>query len=143
MAKLFRLFFICLTVDGVHFSLQFGHVLFADGWLVVVIVVVEEHGEHVGHGLALWVAHGVGGGIDAFGHQLMLQQVTATVATDDATHFPEADVVEELTPGDSDFAHEQLVDVVGGCQFFLPSSLFPAGEPSDAGFSSGSPLGTL
>ena len=113
MAKLFRLFFICLTVDRIHFGLQFGHVLFADGRLVVVIVVVEEHGEYVGHGLTLGVAHGVGGGIDALGDELVLQPVALAVATYDAANLPEADVVEELTAGDANLAHEQLVDVVG------------------------------
>jgi hypothetical protein len=44
----------------------------------------------------------------------MLQQVAATIATYDATHFPEAEVIEKLTALDSDFAHEQLIDVVGG-----------------------------
>lgn len=105
MAKLFRLFSFRLAVERIHHGLQFFHVFSRDGRLVVVIVVVEEHGEHVGHGLALGVAHDVDGGIDTFGHQLMLQQVAATIATDDASHFPEADVVEELTAGDSDFAH--------------------------------------
>ena len=113
MAKLFRLFFVCLTVDCVHFSLKFCHFFSRDGRLVIVIVVVEEHGEHVGHGLALWVAHGVGGGIDALGDELVLQSVALAVATYDAANLPEADVVEKFTAGDSDFAHEQLVDVVG------------------------------
>ena len=114
MAKLFRLFFICLAVERIHHGLQFFHVFSRDWRLVVVIVVVEEHGEHVGHSLALWVAHDVDSGIDAFSHQLMLQQVAATIAAYNAANFPEADVVEKLTAGDSDFAHEQLVNVVGG-----------------------------
>ena len=105
MAKLFRLFFFRLAVDCIHLGLKFCHVFSRDGRLIVVIVVVEEHGEHVGHGLALGVAHDVDSGIDTFGHQLMFQQVAATVATDDAAHFPEAEVVEKFTAGDSDFAH--------------------------------------
>ncbi len=103
-----------LSVDSIYISLQFCHFFSRDGWLVVVIVVVEEHGEYVGHGLALRVAHGVGGGIDAFGHQLVLQAVALAVATDDSTYLPEAEVVEELTAGDAYLAHEQLIDVVGG-----------------------------
>ena len=51
---------------------------------------------------------------DLLKHQLMLQTVTATIATDDAANLPEAEVVEELTAGDAYLAHEQLVDVVGG-----------------------------
>ncbi len=73
MAKLFRLFFVCLAVERSHHGLQFFYVFSRDGRLVVVIVVVEEHGEHVGHGLALWITHDVDSGIDTFGHQLVLQ----------------------------------------------------------------------
>ena len=113
MAKLVRLFFVCLAVDSIHFSLKFCHVFLGEGRLVVVIVVFEEHGKHVGHGLALGITHDVDGGIDAFGHQLMLQQVAATIATDDAAHLPEAEVVEEFSARDANLAHEQLVDVVG------------------------------
>ena len=118
MAKLFRLFFVRLAIERVHFGLQFCHVFGRDGRLVVVIVVVEEHGEHVGHGLALRVTHDMDGGIDTFSHQLMLQQIAATIAADDATHLPEAEVVQELTAGDSNLAYEQLIDVVGVYQFF-------------------------
>lgn len=103
--------FLCIVC--VYISQQVVHVFLGEGRLVIVIVCVEEHGEHVGYGLALGITHDVDGGIDAFGHQLMLQPVAAAVATDDAAHFPEADVVEELTAWDSDFAHEQLIDVVG------------------------------
>ena len=73
MAKLFRLFFVRLAIERVHFGLQFCHVFLGEGRLVVVIVVVEEHGEHVGYGLALWITHDVDSGIDTFGHQLVLQ----------------------------------------------------------------------
>ena len=77
------------------------------------------------------------GSVGAFGEQLVFQGVTASVASDDAPDFPEADVVEELTTGYSDFAHEQLIDVVGAGQFF-PLSPFPF-----CGLSSGSPAGML
>lgn len=45
------------------------------------------------------------GGINTFGKQLVCQPVSLAVASDDAAHFPETDVIEELTAGDSDFAH--------------------------------------
>lgn len=105
MAKLFRLFFVCLAVECFHHGLHVGHILLADGQLVVVVVILEEHGEYVGYGLALWVAHGIHGGVGALGYELMLQRVTATVAAYDAAHLPEADVVEKFTAGDSNFAH--------------------------------------
>ena len=77
-------------------------------------VILEEHGEYVFHSFALRVTHGINGGIGTFGEELVLQSVPLSVASDDTSHLPEADVVEELTAGDSDFAHEQLIDVVGG-----------------------------
>ena len=103
-------------IDCINQLPQVGSVLFADWWLgvVVAVVVAEEYGEHVGDGLALGASHSVGGGIDTFGEQLVRQAVALAVATDDAAHLPEAEVVEEITARDSDFAHEQLVDVVGG-----------------------------
>lgn len=106
--------YLCVAgIDGIHFSLKFSHV-FSSDWQLFVFVFLEEHGEHVGHGLTIGVAHGEGGSIDAFGHQLKFQQVAAAIATDDAANFPEADVVEELTAGDAYLAHEQLIDVAGG-----------------------------
>ena len=72
----------------------------------------------------------------------MLQAVSLAVASDNATDFPEAEVVKEFTTGDAYLAHEQLIDVVGGCQFF-PLSSVPDGEASRVVVSLGSPLGTL
>ena len=86
--------------------LKLFHVFLGDCRLVAVIVVIEEHGEHVGHGLALGVSHSVDGGVGTFGQQLVLQAVAAAVAADDASHFPEAEVVKELTAGDAYLAHE-------------------------------------
>lgn len=102
-------------IDCINQLPQVGSILFADWRLGVVVaaVVVEEYGEHVGDSLALGAAHSVGGGIDTFGEQLVCQAVALAVATDDTAHLPEAEVVEEITAGDSDCAHEQLVDVVG------------------------------
>ena len=80
----------------------------------VFIVVLENAWEEVFGGFPIGVAHGEDGGVGALGEQLVLQRVTAAVASDDAAHLPEADVVEELTARDANFAHEQLIDVVGG-----------------------------
>ena len=80
-----------------------------------VVIVLEEYGEHILHGLALSVAHGIGGGIDTLCHKLVLQAVAAAVASDDAAHLPELEVVEEFTARNAYLAHEQLVDVVGAC----------------------------
>ena len=79
-----------------------------------VVIILEEHGEHIPNGLALSVAHGIGSGIYALCHELVLQSVAAAVASDNAAGFPEAEVVEEGVTGDAYLAHDQLVDVVGG-----------------------------
>ena len=100
-----------------HHLAETGHFLVVDGGGVggiVVVVVLEERWEDVAWGLSLWVAHSEHGGVGAFCHELVLQAVAVAVASDDAAHLPEAEVVEELTTGDAYLAHEQLVDVVGG-----------------------------
>ena len=99
--------------------LQFGGFLFGDlrfGWLNVVIA--EEVGEQVFDGLAFGVAHGVHRGVGAFGHHLQFEDVAASVASDDAAHLPEAQPIEERVAVNAYLAYEQLVDVVGGNQFF-------------------------
>lgn len=108
-----------LLVPGLHFGHEVGGFLISDGWwTVVVIFVIEEHGEHVGYSLALGVAHCVDGCVGTFSEKLVLQRVAAAVAADDAAYLPEADVIEEFTTWNAYLAHEQLVDVVGGSQFF-------------------------
>lgn len=101
-------------VHAVHECLKVGFFVFSNGWLVWYVVILEDLREHVGNGLALWVSHRIDSSIDTFSHELVLQAVAVSVATDDATHFPEAEVVEEFTMRDAYLAHEQLVDVVGG-----------------------------
>ena len=82
---------------------------------VVFVEMVEVHGNEL-HGcdVLLIVAHGEAGivGLDAL--QLVLQDVTAAMAADDATGLPEAYLVEEFVAADTNLANEQLVDVVGG-----------------------------
>ena len=84
-------------------------------FLVVIVEMVEVHGNEL-HGcdVLLVVAHGEAGivGLDAL--QLVLQDVTAAMAADDATGLPEAYLVEEFVAADTNLANEQLVDVVGG-----------------------------
>ena len=102
-------------VESVHVCLKSCALFWCELWFKVFLVVIFEYlWEHVGNGLALWVAHGIDSSLGTFSHELMLQSVALAVATDDATHFPEAEVVEEFTTLDAYLAHEQLVDVVGG-----------------------------
>ena len=77
--------------------------------------MVEVHGNEL-HGcdVLFVVAQGETGivGLDAL--QLVLQDVTAAMAADDATGLPEAYLVEEFVAADTNLANEQLIDVVGG-----------------------------
>ena len=83
-----------LFVPGLHFGPEVGFFLFGDGWRTVfVIIIVEDHGEHVGDSLALGVAHGVDGCVGALGYELVLQAVAAAIASDDAQGLPVADVI--------------------------------------------------
>ena len=45
--------------------------------------------------------------------KLVLKDVAAIVASNDATCLPESNLIEELVTADADLANEQLVDVVG------------------------------
>ena len=123
-------------VESVHVCLKSCALFWCELWFKVFLVVIfEEHWEHVFGCLAFGVAHGEHGGESAFGHELVLQAVAVTVASDNTADFPEAEVVKEFTTRDAYLAHEQLVDVVSGGQFFLP--------PSVACLSFGSPFGIL
>lgn len=44
------------------------------------------------------------------------------IAANDALDFPPAKAVSECAWRDAYLAHEQLIELVGGCQFFAPSS---------------------
>ena len=105
---------LALMVHAGHESLKVGCFVIGDGWLIVDVIIFKYLWEHVADGLALWVAHGVDSSVCTFSHQLVLQSIAVAVASDDATDFPEAEVVEELTTLDAYLAHEQLVDVVSG-----------------------------
>jgi hypothetical protein len=66
--------------------------------------------------------------------QLVVQDVTTAVSSNDAVNFPEAKLIEKLMSADAYLANDQLVDVVGGYAFFgflmtrLPSGCF--GSPT-------------
>ena len=97
---------LALMVHAGHECLEVGCFVFCDGWLIVDVVILEYLREHVGNSLALWVAHGIDSSVGTFSHELMLQAVAVSVATDDATHFPEAEVVEEVAARNAYLAHE-------------------------------------
>lgn len=76
-------------------------------FFVVFVEMVEVHGNELhGRDVLLIVAHGETCivGLDAL--QLVLQDVTAAMAADDTTGLPEAYLVEEFVPADTDLANE-------------------------------------
>lgn len=120
-----------------HFRLEHRHLVLSYLRLVLIfLVILKQHGEHVGDGLTLRVARGIDCGKYALGHELVFQLVAVAVASDDTANFPERDVVQKLVPTDAYLANDQLVDVVGGYAFFRFLVAFLSG------LSSGSPLGT-
>lgn len=87
------LLLLVLCIDVSHELLEFGGFIFGDGRLVVVIFVVEEHGEYVCDSLALGVTHCINSCVGTFGEKLVLQRITTTVAPYNAAHLPELDVI--------------------------------------------------
>ena len=53
------------------------------------------------------------------------------ISTNDATDFPELQIEEKFTPRDAYLAHDELIDVVGGYEFFpfFPFVFFSSGSP--------------
>ena len=82
--------------------------------LCIILFFSEQFGEEVGNGLAIGIAHAVHTGIDALCNELMCEPVALAVASQYATCLPELDAIEEFPTGDSYFANEQLIEVVGG-----------------------------
>ena len=101
-----------------------------------VIFIFEEHRKHVLRGFPVRVPECEHAGIGTFGKELMFQRVALPVAPDDPACLPVSDFEQKLTSLYSYFAHEQLIYVRGGQEFFSVTPFFP-------GLSSGSPAGTL
>ena len=121
--------------EVVHHFLKVFCVLLGDfGCRSGVVFDLEEFREHLLRGHAFRVTHSVDGCEHHFRHHLQFEQVAAAVAFDDMAHLPEAQLVQELSAVNAYLAYEQLVDVVGGGQFFPvdPScslAAFAASEP--------------
>lgn len=64
--------------------------------------------------MILILAHRKAGIVCLDALKLVLKDVAAIVASNDATCLPEANLIEELVTADADLANEQLVYVVGG-----------------------------
>lgn len=108
-------FFFKACIFGCHEFLKFILFFLCDSRLhLVVVIVLEEHWEHLLRGVAFRTTECVGAGEDVLCDELIQEMVTLAVSSDDATGFPELDIIEELTTRDSYLANEQLVEVVGG-----------------------------
>ena len=101
-------------VEGVHVCLKVGCFVLCDGWLIVDVIILKEHGEHVFGCLSFGVAHHMDGGIHRLCQQLIGQSVALVESTDYATGLPESNLIQELMTADSILAYEQLVEVAGG-----------------------------
>lgn len=70
--------------------------------------------------------------ICAEAQELVLKDVAASIPSHDSQDLPVLELVKEGVARNADFAHEQLIDVVGACQFFASFPSFSALEsPSD------------
>lgn len=108
---------LAFCVQRRHFILQFLCLVFCDGWFVYVFVIILEYAwKHFFNFLSIifpiWI--GIFCCIDNFSQQLMFQTVALAVASDDATDFPETNIIQELMPTDSYLANEQFKQIVGG-----------------------------
>ena len=83
-------------------------------FVFIVIVVIKQHREHVLYCLALCITHYVNGCIYYLCEELMLQCVTATIASDDTLDVPELQIVKKGVMSNTNFANDQLIDVAGG-----------------------------
>ena len=113
-------------VPCVHLGLEFDDFLvcYVGGFAVVIFGVLKEHREEVFDGLSFTIPHRVHCSEHGFGDELVTEAAPSAVATDDAQHLPIAQFVQELMRTDTYLAHDQLVDVAGGGQFF-PAFPFP------------------
>lgn len=102
-------------VESVHVCLKSCALFWCELWFKVFLVVIfEEHWEHVFGCLAFGVAHHMDGGIHRLCQQLIGQSVALVESTEYATGLPESNLIQELMTADSILAYEQLVEVAGG-----------------------------
>lgn len=114
-APAFLMLRTCIAgIDAGHEGLQFLVFLVCDFCFGRVIFVVEKRREHIVNLCPLGVSHGEGGCIHALGYKLMGKPVALAVAAYNAVDFPPPEFVQELLPGESNLAHEELVQFVGG-----------------------------
>ena len=69
-----------------------------DGGLhLVVVIVLEEHWEHLLRRIAFGTTESVGAGEDVLGNELVEKMVTLAIAAQDSSRLPELDFIQELT----------------------------------------------
>ena len=113
--RLVALFLLKAGIFSGHECLEFVLLFLCDGWLhLVVVIVLEEHWEHLLRRVAFRTTEGVGAGKDILGNELVEEMVTLAVAAQDSSCLPELDVIQELMTGDSYLAYENLIVIVGG-----------------------------
>ena len=102
-------------VDTGHQSLQIIDVFLFHRRCCLDVFFVEGEWEPVFGLLPFRITHAETTHISAQAKELILQDVAAAVALYYSPYFPKLQVVEKHMAVDSNLAHEQLIDVVGGC----------------------------
>ena len=102
-------------VDAFHQSLQIVDVFLFHRRCCGLFFFVEGERKPVFGLFAFSVTHAETTHISAQAKELILQDVTTAVSLHNSLYFPKLQVVEKHMAVDSNLAHEQLIDVVGGC----------------------------
>lgn len=116
--------FCCLglpsEVDNLHILLEFLYLFFADGYCRGFFP--SEGDPFVDGRDGVFASHTIVGIVSHESGLFPSGMMSGVVASDDALHFPPFDVMQELPTGETNLAHEHLIDFVSGCQFFAPVS---------------------
>lgn len=97
---------VVLLVHSCHKLLEFCCIFIADGWLIVVIVILEYLWEHIGNCLSLRVTHHMDGGIYRLSQQLIGQKIALAVAHDDEMNLPQPQIIQKLVAVVAYLAHD-------------------------------------
>ena len=111
MAKLFRLFFICLAIDSVHLRLQFVDVFLTDGGGGCLLPrELDPFGDKRD---GVFRAHAEAGVVGYQSGLLPPCMMAGIIAANDTIYLPPSQVVQKLVARKSYLAHQQLVELVG------------------------------
>ena len=100
-------FLFVLLVHTCHECLKSCCIFIADGWFIVVIVIILKYlWEYIGNRLSLRVTHHMDSGIYRFGQQLIGQKIALAVTHDDEMNLPQPQIVQKLVAVVAYLAHD-------------------------------------